>query len=54
MIIEKKAWPELFEEVLEGTKNFDLRLADFDCKEGDVLVLKEWNPATKEFTGREV
>jgi hypothetical protein len=29
-----------------------LRLADFKCKPGDVLVLREWNPETKEYTGR--
>ncbi|UCD04206.1 MAG: DUF3850 domain-containing protein [Candidatus Woesearchaeota archaeon] len=54
MIIKKKAWPELFELVKEGKKNFDVRLADFDCKEGDILLLKEWDPKTKEYTGREL
>ena len=29
-----------------------MRLADFECKPGDILVLKEWNPKTKEYTGR--
>ncbi len=54
MKIEKKTWPELFEKIVNGTKKFELRLADWDCKEGDVLVLKEWDPSTKEYTGREV
>ena len=52
MKIKKKAWPELFQKVFDGDKKFDLRLADWKCNEGDVLVLKEWNPDTKEYTGR--
>ena len=54
MKIEKKIWPEYFEEVQSGRKTFELRLADWDCKEGDTLVLKEWNPETKQYTGREI
>lgn len=52
--IIKKIWPEFFERILSGEKRFDLRLADFEVKEGDVLVLKEYNPKKKEFTGREL
>jgi len=52
MRIEKKCWPEYFERVLSGDKSFDLRLADWECKTGDVLVLKEWDPNTKSYTGR--
>jgi ribosomal protein S17 len=54
MKIEKKAWPETFQKILDGKKNFDLRLADFEAKEGDVFVLKEFNPETKQYTGREI
>lgn len=50
----KKAWPELFQDVLDGKKNFDLRLADWKCEEGDILILKEWDPKTKKYTGREL
>lgn len=52
MKIEKKIWPKSFEKILSGEKTFELRLADWECKVGDVLVLKEWNPATKQYTGR--
>lgn len=52
--IEKKVWPEYFEAILAGDKKFELRLADWDCHKGDILVLKEWNPSTKEYTGRAV
>ena len=54
MIIKKKAWPEMFAKVLNGRKKFDLRLADFECNEGDTLILEEWNPETKKYTGRKI
>lgn len=52
--IEKKCWPEYFQKIFEGKKTFELRLNDFDIEEGDVLILKEWNPKTKDYTGREL
>lgn len=52
--IEKKVWPEYFEEILKGKKTFELRLNDFDINEGDILILKEWDPKTKDYTGREL
>ena len=53
-IIKKKIWPAYFELVSTGKKKFELRLADFDVKEGDTLVLEEWDPETKEYTGRKI
>jgi len=53
-IIKKKTWPEYFDVVVSGKKKFDMRLADFDIKEGDTLVLEEWDPTTKEYTGRKI
>ena len=52
MIIKKKITPEYFKLICSGKKKFELRLADFECKPGDTLLLKEWNPDTKEYTGR--
>ena len=52
MKIEKKVWPEYFQSILNGEKSFELRLADFECKPKDVLVLKEFDPKTRQFTGR--
>jgi hypothetical protein len=52
MRIEKKAWPELFQKVLTKEKRFDLRIADFECRPGDVLVLREWDPVRECYTGR--
>ena len=54
MRIIKKIWPEGFEAVKSGEKKFELRLADFKCTSGDILVLKEWNPETKAYTGKEI
>ena len=52
MRIEKKTVPELFEKIISCEKNFELRLADWKCSPGDILILKEWDPVKKEFTGR--
>jgi len=51
-VIKKKIWPEYFEDVSSGRKKFELRLNDFDVKEGDTLILEEWDPKTKEYTAR--
>jgi len=52
--IKKKIWPEFFELVKSDKKNFELRLADFDIKEGDILFLEEWDPRIKQYTGRKI
>ena len=52
--VEKKIWPEYFEEVLAGDKTFEVRLNDFEIEKGDTLLLREWNPKTKSYTGREL
>lgn len=45
-------WPESYEKVLSGEKTYDLRLADWVIEAGDTIVFREWNPATKAYTGR--
>jgi ASC-1-like (ASCH) protein len=52
--IRKKCWPEFFELVSSGKKNAELRLADFGIKPGDALVLEEWDPRTRSYTGRKI
>ena len=52
--IKKKIWPEYFELVESGKKKFELRLNDFDVEEDDTLTLEEWDPKTKEYTGRKI
>lgn len=49
---KKKCWPEYFQAILDGKKTYELRLQDFDIKEGDTLILREWDPKTKNYTGR--
>ena len=50
--IKKKCWPEFFDKFCSGERIFELRLADFDLKEGDVLVMEEFDSETKKYTGR--
>ena len=52
MKIEKKVWPEYFAKIVSGEKTFELRLADWECNSGDILVLREWDPETKDYTGQ--
>ena len=52
--IVKKIWKEYFQEILDGKKTYELRLADFECSSGDILVLREWDPAENIYTGRVV
>lgn len=54
MKIEKKIWPKHFEKIKSGEKTFELRLADWECNPADTLLLREWNPVTKEYTGRAI
>ncbi|HVY01510.1 MAG TPA: DUF3850 domain-containing protein [Candidatus Nanoarchaeia archaeon] len=54
MEIEKKTTKEYFDLIKTGKKKFDVRLADWECREGDILILKEWDPKNKTYTGREI
>ena len=47
-------WPESYDLVLSGDKTYDLRLADWNVKQGDVILFQEWDPETKRYTGREM
>lgn len=51
-VIEKKILPEYFNKVASGEKTYELRLADWNCEPGDILVLNEVEPGTKKLTGR--
>lgn len=47
-----RIWPEYFERVLAGRKGYELRENDRRFREGDALILREWDPDTEEYTGR--
>lgn len=49
-----KTWPEYFEEVLAGTKRFEVRRNDRGFKKGDILILQEYIPEESSFTGRQI
>lgn len=50
-IIEKKIWPDMFEN--DQKMPVDFRLANFDLKDGDIIKYREYNPKTKKYSGRE-
>ena len=48
-----KCWPEPFEALIRGVKTFEVRKNDRNFSTGDFLRLAEWDPETREYTGRE-
>ena len=40
--------------IVSGKKKYELRLNDFEVNEGDTLILEEWDPKIKSYTGRKV
>ncbi len=54
MKIRKKTWIPYFQGIVDGKKTFDARLANFSCKSGDILVLEEYDPKAKKYTGRKI
>jgi hypothetical protein len=53
MIHEIKCWPEYFQPLWIGTKEFEVRRNDRDYRVGESLRIMEFNPNTQTFTGRE-
>ena len=53
-MIRKKIWPEFFEVFQNEKGKVEVRLADFDLKAGDTLVLEEFDPKTNKYTGRKL
>lgn len=51
MRIEKKVLSQYFEKILDGSKKFELRLADWECQIGDILALREIDNE-RNYTGR--
>jgi len=53
MTHELKIMPPYYDWVFSGLKTFEIRKDDRGYKVGDELLLKEWLPEEKKFTGRE-
>jgi hypothetical protein len=50
-----KCWPGFFAAIISGKKTHDLRRADDrDFRVGDTLLLEEFNPRTRQYTGQKV
>jgi len=46
-----KTWPDIFKVMKTGEKTFDIRKNDRDFKVGDQVILHEYDPDKKKYTG---
>lgn len=46
-----KIWPQYFKEVRSCRKTWELRKNDRQFSVGDTLILMEWDPGPREYTG---
>jgi len=51
MTHELKTWPESFRAVKHGIKTFEVRKDDRNFQVGDYLILKEYDPEKKTYSG---
>ena len=49
---ELKSWPDEFEAICAGTKSHEVRKRDRDFEVGDQLILREYDPLGKTYSGR--
>ena len=53
MTHDLKCWPVYFQAIADRMKRFEIReRRDRNFAVGDVLLLREWDPATERYTGR--
>ena len=50
---ELKTWQPYFEEVIRGRKTFEIRENDRNFKVGERLLLKEFDPDTQTYSGKD-
>ena len=53
-VIKKKILPAYFKLIKQGKKKFELRLADFKLKTGDIFIMEEWDPKKRQYTGQKM
>lgn len=46
-----KCHPTVFEKIVSGEKDWELRKNDRDYQTGDILWIEEWDPSIEEYTG---
>lgn len=51
---ELKIMPQYYEPVLRKVKTFEIRKNDRNFAVGDEILLKEYDPEKKEYTGRQL
>ena len=51
---ELKSHPQYFQATWRGFKPFEIRVNDRKFQPMDEVFLKEWDPETQEYTGREI
>jgi len=49
---ELKSWPRFFEPIMDGRRTHELRRNDRGFAVGDVLILREYDPFNRAYTGR--
>ena len=54
MIHSLKTWSKYFNAVISGEKTFEVRKNDRGFLVGDLLILREYDPATKTFSGKTI
>lgn len=47
-----KVWPDYFEAIRTHRKPWEVRENDRGYREGDTLILREWDPKSRSYTGR--
>jgi len=50
-IHELKVWVEYYQHIVTKMKQFEVRKNDRNFQTGDTLILLEWDPDTKTYTG---
>lgn len=50
---ELKVWPVFYQDVVDGSKPFEIRKNDRNYQVGDKLILREWYKSIEQYTGEE-